>query len=118
MNSKSFQGSFKEFHHCNTSISSDDWVPDSEESILASETEYSIPGSSYILEKALNKSGILPNLKSVLLTSPSEEHNACTSHNCQWLLLIVPPSPNKSEQNYEHINEIATAMMELQVIED
>jgi len=118
MNSKSFWGSF----HCyNTSTSSDDWLPDSAESILASETEYSMPGSpssSYTSEKALNESSILPNLKSISPTSPSDEHNACTSHDHQWLLLVVPPSPDKSEQNYEHINEIVTAMMELQVNED
>ena len=100
MNSKSFGGFFEQFHCYNTSTSSlDDWVPNSAASALASEPENSIlcsPASSYTSEKALDKSGILLNLEAV----------------------STPPSPDKSQHDYEHINEITTAMMELQVNED
>jgi len=100
MNFKPFGGFFEQFHHCyNTSTSSDEWVPDSAASALASEPANSTlcsPVSSYTSEKALDESGILLNLEAV----------------------STPPSPNKSQHDYEHINEITTAMMELQVNED
>jgi len=101
MISKSFGGFFEQFHHCyNTSTSSDEWVPDSAASALASEPENSTPCSpvsSYTSEKALDESGILLNLEAV----------------------STPPSPDKTcQHDYEHINEITTAMMELQVNED
>src|ERR1700712_4199351 len=99
-------------HYNIASETSDDWFPNSD---LPSESRNSIPvspSSLYTSEMALEESTILLDLEGISMSSKT-----CSSHDCHQLLLVVPPSPDKSTANQEHINEIATAMMELQVNE-